>query len=288
MAFIPYAASRKSLYHPGEADDFFRLGPIRDHAALCAEMSRLAYVKDETRLRLYLGRIGYSQNLAFGYVTDGTQGFVASNQDDHVTVVAFRGTEPDDSSDLFTNANVALTPWTDDAGRPLGKVHEGFAAALQKTGILAHVKSCLELLAPSTRVLLTGHSLGAALATLLSSRIPSAHLYTYGSCRVGDAAFAQAMQAASHTRFINCCDLVTRVPPATLGYVHAGSPQYIDRNGRLLGSPSENEVNADRLKGAAWYFVRYALLPGTVFSRNLADHAPINYVSAAMGLRLPE
>jgi hypothetical protein len=159
---------------------------------------------------------------------------------------------------------------------------------LQKNGFLATVKSCLELMAPSTRVLLTGHSLGAALATLLSSRMPSAHLYTYGSCRVGDAAFAQTMQATSHTRFINCCDLVTRVPPASLGYVHAGSPWYLDRNGRLLKSPSEGEVKADRLKGAAWYFIRYAWSPGTVFFRYLADHAPINYVSGAMGLRLPE
>ena len=150
------------------------------------------------------------------------------------------------------NANAALTHWTDDAGRSLENVHQGFAEALQKEGLLAKIKSCLESKAPSTRVLVTGHSLGAALATLLSSRVPLAHLYTYGSCRVGDAAFAQTMQAASHSRFVNCCDLVPSVAPAALGYVHASSPQYIDRNGQLLKFPSEGDVKADRLKGAAW------------------------------------
>ena len=139
---------------------------------------------------------------------------------------------------------------------------------------------------PSTRVLLTGHSLGAALATLTASRMPLSHLYTFGSCRVGDASFAEAMRTISHTRFVDCCDLVTRVPPEEFGYVHVGSLRYIDRNGQLLESPSEEAIKADRLKAAAWYLVRHSFLLGTVFTRDLADHAPINYVSGVMGLRV--
>lgn len=64
-----------------------------------------------------------------------------------------------------------------------------------------------------------------------------------------------------------------------------GSLKYIDRNGKLLESPNEETINADRLKASARYLVRHAFLPGTVFSRDLADHAPINYVSGVMGLR---
>jgi hypothetical protein len=71
-----------------------------------------------------------------------------------------------------------------------------------------------------------------------------------------------------------CCDLVTRVPTKEFGYVHVGSLKYIDRNGKLLESPNEETINADRLKASAWYLVRHAFLPGTVFSRDLADHAP--------------
>jgi hypothetical protein len=140
-------------------------------------------------------------------------------------------------------------------------------------------------MAPSTRILLTGHSLGAALATLTASRMPLSNLYTFGSCRVGDASFAEAMGTINNTRFVDCCDLVTRVPPKEFGYVHVGSLRYIDRNGELLDSPSEETINADRLKAAAWYLVRHSFLPGTVFTRDLADHAPINYVSGVMGLR---
>ena len=285
MLSIPYDASRKSLYHPGEADDFFRLGPIQDDAALCAEMSRLAYVKDKRRLAQYLGRAGFQQDLAIGYGSEGTQVFIASKLDDNLAVAAFRGTEPDDPSDLFTDANFILTPWADDSGRSLGQVHDGFATALRNNDILGKVITCLDSMVPFTRVLLTGHSLGAALASLAASRMPSSHLYTFGSCRVGDASFAQAMQTVDHIRFVDCCDLITRVPPEQFGYVHVGSLWYIDRNGQLLESPSEDAINADRLKAAAWYLVRHSFLIGTVFVRDLADHAPINYVSGVMRLR---
>lgn len=287
MLSILYDASRESLYHPGKADDFFKLGSIKNEAALCAEMSRLAYVKDESRLAEYLDRAEFRLELAIGYGSGGTQVFIASNQDDSLAVAAFRGTEPDDPSDLFTDANFVFTPWADNSGASLGQVHEGFATALQDNDILGKIITCLESMAPSTRILLTGHSLGAALATLTASRMPLSNLYTFGSCRVGDASFAEAMGTISHTRFVDCCDLVTRVPPKELGYVHVGSLQYIDRNGQQLKSPSEEEINADRLKAAAWYLVHHSFLSGTVFTRELADHAPINYVSGVMGLRAP-
>ena len=211
--------------------------------------------------------------------------FVASRQSDNLAVVAFRGTEPDDPSDIFTDANFIMTPWTDNSGQSLGKVHEGFATALLANDILEKIITCLDSLVPATHVLITGHSLGAALATLTASRKPSSRLYTFGSCRVGDAAFAEAVSSISHDRFVDCCDLVTRVPTKEFGYVHVGSLKYIDRNGKLLESTSEETINADRLKASAWYLVRHAFLPGTVFSRDLADHAPINYVSGVMGLR---
>jgi triacylglycerol lipase len=93
------------------------------------------------------------------------------------------------------------------------------------------------------------------------------------------------VSSISHDRFVDCCDLVTRIPTKEFGYVHVGLLKYIDRNGKLLGSPSDETIHVDRLKASAWYLVRHAFLPGTVFSRDLADHAPINYVSGVMGLR---
>jgi hypothetical protein len=99
-------------------------------------MSRLAYVKDEIRLAQYLNQVGFQKELAIGYGSRGTQVFVASKQSDNLAVVAFRGTEPDDPSDLFADANFIMTPWTDNSGGESGKVHEGFAMALLANDIL--------------------------------------------------------------------------------------------------------------------------------------------------------
>ena len=103
---------------------------------------------------------------------------------------------------------------------------------------------------------------------------------------VGDAAFAEFMQAVSHVRFVDCCDLVTGIPPVAFGYVHTGSMRCINSKGQLLESPGEAEINEDRLKARAWYLSHCSFLPGTVFVRDLADHTPVNYVSGITGARI--
>jgi hypothetical protein len=288
MASIPYDPSRQALFNPGAADNFFQLDPAQTQSdvALCIEMSRLSYVKEEARLDKYLQRAQFQKKLALGYGTKGTQVFIASKPAENVTVVAFRGTEPDDPSDLFTDARFVRTAWANASGAPFGEVHQGFADALLKDDVARQVKNSLDSIAPPNRFLVTGHSLGASLATLMASWIPSSHLYTFGSPLVGDAAFAQAMRNIANTRFVDCCDLVTRLPPESFGYIHVGTFRYIDRNGHLLDAPTEDVVKADRRAGAAWYLIHHALMHGTVSSRDLADHAPINYVSGVMGLRV--
>jgi len=290
---IPYDASRESLYEPGKADNFFNIKhtPIQffleNEAALCVEMSRLAYVKEESRLDKYLGIAGFTKAKAINYTHEGTQVFIASKQngDKTLIVISFRGTEKDDPSDLFVDARFLLEPWADNSGNSLGKVHKGFAEALLKDGILEEIKNYLSSIDRPARVLVTGHSLGAALATLTASRVPVDHLYTFGSCLVGDADFAQTMQKVNHTRFVDCCDIVTLVPPSSFGYTHVGVLKYIDRNGKLRGKVCGLRILIDRLRARADYAVNYALIDGMVLSRDFADHAPINYVSGVTGLR---
>lgn len=284
---IAYDASRKSLLHPGEAENFFQLTPVQDDAALCAEMSRLAYVNDETLLELYLSRADFRKKLAIGYNGDGTQLFIACKYDNSLTVVAFRGTEPGSLSDLLTNARFIQKPWVNSKGETSGHVHGGFADALKDNDILKKIITCLDSKVSQTRLLLTGHSLGAALATLTASWMPTAHLYTFGSPRVGDASFVRSLLPVNHSRFVDCCDLVTRVPPL-FGYVHSGILRYIDRNGQLQESPNEEAINADRKKARILHLARYAFLPGNVFFRGLADHAPINYLSGVTGFRMQQ
>ena len=79
---------------------------------------------------------------------------------------------------------------------------------------------------------MTGHSLGAALATLAADRYGDVQgLYTYGSPRVGDRMFKVDFNVNAY-RFVNNNDIVAKVPPASM-YCHVGQLKYIDRDGRL-------------------------------------------------------
>ncbi len=156
-----------------------------------------------------------------------------------------------------------------------GKVHTGFSEALER--VWSEIQTPLE--AAAGRLLCTGHSLGAALATLAAARRPGSTLFTYGSPRVGDADFVAALEGQIVVkRYVNCCDLVTRVPPRP--YRHVGRRIYIDHEGRIHTELSTARVAADRLEGAGGYLLKLAWRTGNVVTRDLADHAPINYVSA--------
>jgi pimeloyl-ACP methyl ester carboxylesterase len=61
-------------------------------------------------------------------------------------------------------------------------------------------------------LLMTGHSLGAALATLAALDFPTAKLINFGSPLVGDAGFAAQFIDREVARYVHCCDVITRVP----------------------------------------------------------------------------
>jgi hypothetical protein len=272
-----YDASRQSLYHPGTATDFFQGRMSASEAILCAEMARLAYVKEPERLESYLARAGFHLQNTFGYGGRGTQVFIATTSvaGQETVVMAFRGTEVDDFDDALADGNCLMVQWQS------GRVHQGFAAALQANGVLDALRGYVAS-KPQARLLLTGHSLGAALATLAASVIPPAGLYTFGSPRVGDQAFADSLRNVVHERYVDCCDLVTNVPLPVplLHYVHSGHLRYIDRNGQVLDQPSTKLMLRDCMRATLDYWLRYALLPGNVWVRRLADHAPVNYLTA--------
>jgi hypothetical protein len=282
MALIDYDATRESLFYPGNADNFFQIGHIRNDADLCAEMSRLAYVREIDRLKTYLARGGFKLDLNLWYEENDTQLFIASKLDGSLTIVSFRGTEKNDPSDLFTDAKFPTTSWLDASGNIMGQVHSGFVGALIEKGYLKRIMDVLNSVPVSTRILITGHSLGAALATLAASWKQDAVLYTFGSPLVGDKDFAKAMNAVKQYRYVDCCDMVTCLPPAFWGYVHSGTLRYLDRNGQLIESPTEDEISHDRTEAELWY-LRKVFQHG--IARNLADHTPINYLSGVMGLR---
>ena len=279
MKRIAYDPSRDALYRPGEADDFFAYPPYDTDAGLCAEMARVAYVKTPGVCEGHLREAGY-RLVYFSPNGTGTQLFVAVEEAGDRGVVAFRGTERDDPTDIVTDLEFPRIPWQTG-----GKVHRGFAQALEDAWpaieeFVAHA---------SRRWLLTGHSLGAALATLTASRLGTDryhHLYTFGSPLIGDTAFAETVPADRHARYVNCCDVVARVPPPVLGFRHSGQCHYIDRDARVHATASSEEgwINLDRLQAHGRYLL-HADIVGGVALRELADHAPINYLSGVLGRR---
>lgn len=301
MVKIPYDASRDSLYKPGEADDFFRDGlDLSNQAVLCAEMARLAYVKDKTKLEKNLARAHFKLVSAIGYENTGTQAFIASSDESNaesILLIAFRGTERDDPRDLLSDADLRKTPWIIDEStkKSIGEVHNGFAKALTDGGeksVLNQIKNAIrELDGKFSKILLTGHSLGAALATLTAADFKSVawstkvFLFTYGSPLVGDSQFANQTASINHQRFVNCCDLVTRMPPEALNFVHVGNLKYIDRHGKIIDSPSPELISEDASEATNDYIKKYASKIGTVKIRELADHCPINYLSGVSDTR---
>lgn len=100
-----------------------------------------------------------------------------------------------------------------------GKVHDGFLHTYElfRASILDTVSATEGV----TRLFITGHSLGAGLATLAAAEIATAKrafsltAYTYASPRVGDRRFASDYNARlgfRSYRIANTCDMVVSVP----------------------------------------------------------------------------
>ena len=282
---IPYSAAKEDLYYPARHAEFFTKGRPKSDAAICVEMARLAYTRkepsfafDRDRILKVLATVGFADCRFFEKPTgpqgQGSHGFLAIDRSEKLAVLAFRGTDKDDPTDLMDDANAIPAAWSGD-----GRAHSGFAKALAE--IWEQVASELQAAAGS-RLLFTGHSLGAAMATLAADLNLPASLYTFGSPRVGDAAFVSALQKKQldNRRYVDCCDLVARLPPdGFFGYVHLGNPYYIDLERAIQQRDADDPYIAeDQIKAEEEYIEKYAWRIGDVALRPLADHAPVNYV----------
>ena len=145
-------------------------------------------------------------------------------------IAAFRGTEPDKWDDIFADIKIPLVP------NGAGRVHFGFKEYLDKLWPTLH--PLVQDLGRSRKVWFTGHSLGAALATLAADRYEQTWgVCTLGSPRVGDAAFAAAFDkrfGPKALRFVNDADVVTHVPPSLrTRYKHVGNLRHIRPDGSI-------------------------------------------------------
>ncbi|WP_369902064.1 lipase family protein [Bacillus manliponensis] len=140
-------------------------------------------------------------------------GFILQSND--TIIVAFRGTKSD--SDWVADALVNQKPYPFTLNS--GNVHNGFLSIYESCR--DNIMDTLSQLSPNKTLLVTGHSLGGALAVLhmLDARVNTSffhyELYNFGAPKVGDLTFRNyyKIQVANSFRFVNLFDIVPLLPP---------------------------------------------------------------------------
>eukprot|EP00253_Pinus_taeda_P018883 PITA_18883 len=296
LSIIGLLEHRVNLYHGGTRgviDSTIEPGK-RFYADLCAMASTVAY---ENKL-VIRNRVTEHWEMHFVEFLDcwndhlqkkSTKAFIFCDKevDAQLIVIAFRGTEPFNADDWETDVDFSWYEFSQ-----IGKVHLGFLEALglanrsqnpqifdnhtNSAGVdiykedpekpLAYYvlrKKLKELLQVhrNAKFIVTGHSLGGALAVLFPAILfihkeealleKMVGVYTFGQPRVGDEAFAKFMNknineaVPTYFRIVYCNDLVPRLPfdDPIFEYKHFGVCLYYNscyKEKKLLEEPNRN------------------------------------------------
>ncbi len=159
-------------------------------------------------------------------------------------VVCFRGTGADDKREkrqnILTDANAIREhpSWITGDKYKKVRVHKGFSNEWQRMReqIMKHVNAH-----PKKTLFVTGHSLGAALATLCAFDLAihkdrSPYLFVSGCPRVGDGDFRSAFESVvpNCIRYVVNKDVVPRRPGWALEYIHVGELLQLYPNGAMV------------------------------------------------------
>ncbi|KAJ6562181.1 alpha/beta-hydrolase [Mycena capillaripes] len=184
--------------------------------------------------------------------------FVAHDSVDDSIVVAHEGTDPENILSVLNDAEFILEG-VDTARIPQAagkgvKVHSGFQLTFQRTadGLLADVMDALQTTGVK-KVVVTGHSLGAALATMTAAMIkgavdPSVEVVvtTFGLPRGGNKAWADFLDSNLGVTFVtNQNDPVPTIPPLSFGFTHSSGEIHIVDSSQtnLVACPGQDNKN---------------------------------------------
>ena len=198
-------------------------------SALFARFAELAYMPPDKAPKLFK-KLGYTATFLSN---KDSEAYVVEDATD--IIIACRGTQPTQWSDISADLSI-------DRVKPLvgvGKVHVGFKSYADKLWdtIRGHV---VRGTADNKVLWVTGHSLGAAMATLIARRCVMAEhlqtpmaLFTYGCPRVGNKEYVQEFNdLLVHHRWVNSGDIVTKVPLPPF-YQHTGTMHHIGSDGLI-------------------------------------------------------
>lgn len=181
----------------------------------------------------------------------GTECMVAGNED--FMLICFRGTEILSLStfhEIITDLNAIPVPF--ERG---GKVHKGFLQGLEEIwggeeGLEAFLQEQIKQ-KPDREILVTGHSLGGALASLCFCRTPQAgSLYMYGAPRIGDQDFVDLFKDRPVYRIENHGDPIPTVPPdlpaLNFDFKDLGDLIFLHRDGTLMNERPQFDLEEQK------------------------------------------
>lgn len=234
---------------------------------LFAKLASIAYNDNIKEVKKQVKNLGFTQ-VEF-YNKDGAQAYRFQNKED--MVIACRGTQPTQFNDIA--ADLKAMPVKSET---VSRVHHGFKSEVDELWPMV-LEDLLAKRHVDVNIWFCGHSLGAAMATVMASRcyyeaqLPNpVELYTYGSPRVGWKGFVNTLGVAHH-RWVNNNDIVCTVPPAFMGYRHDGEEHYLNCWGNVR-KPTGWQRFKDKMRGL-WM----GLKAGGVDS--FSDHSMGNYIA---------
>lgn len=250
-----------------------------EQAYLFARLSRLAY-KDLDQVEEEFAQLGFNARF---FNINGSQAYLLTNA--HDLVVVCRGTQPSEFADIAADLDARMVP----SSTGTGHVHAGFKRSVDN--IWPELEGLLKEYGKTRTIWCTGHSLGAAMATLLSYRLqrtedcpnPQA-LFTYGSPRVGNKKYIKAIENIGllHFRFVNNADIVARVP--VWPYRHFGGMYYMNHYGNLR-SPTNWQVTKDVWRG---FVVGLGRKEINFFTNHSIDRYENNLLKWNLGIENPQ
>lgn len=180
----------------------------------------------------YCKKYPFEDPKVFSNAVGGIQGFTGYSKGLNAIVVVFRGSS--NIQNWIINIEAVRSTYSLCSGC---SVHSGFYSGYNL--VASAVKNSVQNLKAkyrTARLIVTGHSLGGALAILCTADLKNIFgnvdlTYTFGQPRVGNQAFASWFQSTHPNiyRLIDYADIVPHLPPSNTGFLHSNTEVWYQR-----------------------------------------------------------
>jgi hypothetical protein len=236
----------------------------------CAERVYSSSMDTHNTVDKGLVQIGY-----FESVDGGAEGGLYAHEDGSDSVVlAFRGTEVGEIMDVLADLDARLVTMGERCPKLLA--HCGFVKYANSLFLQLDL-----FLTMKKTVHVVGHSLGGAMALVFACKTllhqtpyQLGSVVTFGQPRVLTRRSCRWFEehGVPYRRYVNDNDVVTTVPPVTLGFEHCGKLMHFNENGLQIEAKYANTCSY-RIKS----YTRALLLRGDALDF-VQDHGVANYV----------